>query len=43
MEGSENMVAVESTGTRNEIKERYEKNEKFEGIFFYFPLPKNEK
>ena len=36
MEGSENMVAVESTGTSNEIKEQYEKYEKFGRDTFLF-------
>ena len=34
------MAAVESIGTSNEIKEQYEKHEKFVGGFFYFPLKK---
>ena len=29
------MAAVESIGTSNEIKEQYEKHEKFVGGFFY--------
>ena len=32
------MAAVESTETRKEIKEQYEKNEKFVGGIFKFPF-----
>ena len=32
------MATIESTGTSNEIKEQYEKNEKFVRRVFYFPL-----
>ena len=34
------MVAIESTGTSSEIKEQYEKHEKFGGIFLFPSLPK---
>ena len=32
---SENMAAVKSAGTRNEIKEQYENHEKFVGRVFF--------
>ena len=31
------MASIESIGTSSEIKEQYEKHEKFLGGFFYFP------
>ena len=37
---NKNMAAVERIGTSSEIKEQYEKHEKFVRGVFYFPLKK---
>jgi hypothetical protein len=38
---AENMAAVETTGTSNEMKEQCEKHEKFVGHFFFFSKKEN--